>query len=153
MSALPQEVVAAMAVLAAYANSPEFLALSSGVPWGDFLTPMRDFSALAGRKNRLGTAFASLQRRQKRMALRAEVAEEVVFDDNVESCCDYYPEEDERDDYSYTSEGPRGCEDCGGNPCRCCDGCYPGCSFCDPNFNPADPWGDGAPEEHWVDDY
>lgn len=29
-----------------------------------------------------------------------------------------------------------------------CPGCYPGCYGCQADFNPADPWGDGAPEEH-----
>ncbi len=34
-----------------------------------------------------------------------------------------------------------------------CAGCYPGCYGCDPNFDPSDPWGDGAPEEHREEDY
>lgn len=29
-----------------------------------------------------------------------------------------------------------------------CPGCFPGCYGCDPHFDPSDPWGDGAPEEH-----
>lgn len=245
MSALPQEVLAAIAVLAAYANSPEFLAMASGASWAEFLTPMRDFSALAGRKNRLGTAFASLNKRKTKVAgpttvdpdplcklrvsnigpdtteadlrglfqpfgtitelslgkhrvtgeflgfahivySRAEAAIEaqrqmhnyrlhymILRVEHVPppppllpqpeddapctgchgGCCDCRRAEDEWDNHSCTSEGERGCEDCGGDPCRCCSGCFPGCSFCDPNFNPADPWGDGAPEEHWDDDY
>lgn len=63
------------------------------------------------------------------------------------------------------------CDDCGapaGQPChpRCgereeedhdddygCPGCNPGCYGCNPYFDPADPWGDGAPEEHRDDDW
>ena len=62
------------------------------------------------------------------------------------------------------------CDDCGapaGQPChpRCgereeedgdddygCPGCNPGCYGCNPYFDPADPWGDGAPEEHREED-
>jgi hypothetical protein len=29
-----------------------------------------------------------------------------------------------------------------------CAGCFPGCFGCRDDFDPADPWGDGAPEEH-----
>jgi hypothetical protein len=34
-----------------------------------------------------------------------------------------------------------------------CPGCFPGCYGCDPHFDPSDPWGDGAPEEHREDDW
>lgn len=34
-----------------------------------------------------------------------------------------------------------------------CPGCNPGCYGCNPYFDPADPWGDGAPEEHRDDEW
>lgn len=56
---------------------------------------------------------------------------------------------DERDDgYGYEDEEDRDDryeEDF-------CSGCYPGCGTCTPYFDPSDPWGDGAPEEHRDDD-
>jgi hypothetical protein len=64
------------------------------------------------------------------------------------------------------------CQDCGayaGQACRdgCgeheeedrhseddhCSGCYPGCHGCQADFDPRDPWGDGAPEEHREEDW
>ena len=33
-----------------------------------------------------------------------------------------------------------------------CSGCNPGCYGCQADFDPSDPWGDGAPEEHRDDD-
>lgn len=79
-------------------------------------------------------------------------------------------EEDMWCDHCRAEEANR-CDECGapaGEPCRpgCgdrgeeeeeedrdsqegyCPGCSPGCYGCDPYFDPSDPWGDGAPEEH-----
>lgn len=165
-------------------QDPVFDALEAGeLTWGDFLPPIssvsssaleaaiaaalqaledhkpRDFSALAGRKNRTGTAFASLEKRRVALAERAEAVQPEYQElgpepsvpgwvppmcagcDGVFSCsCNWDAQSFEEED--------RGCEGCGKMRCVCCDGCYPGCAFCRPDFNPADPWDDGAPEEH-----
>ena len=162
--------------LDAYVASAEFQDLLSGrLLWGDLvppfppspLQPTRDFSALAPRPGH--NPFASLNKKREAPApgpepsvpgWRPEDAEEVC---GIYMCpgCDgvfqCYCNEDREDARSYESE--LGCEDCGRDPCRCCSGCYPGCAYCTPDFNPADPWGDGAPEEHpgwypddWSDD-
>lgn len=55
---------------------------------------------------------------------------------------------DERDDgHGYEDE-----EDRDDRESDFCPGCNPGCGACDPHFDPSDPWGDGAPEEHSDDD-
>jgi hypothetical protein len=144
-------------------QSPLFDLLSSGqLLWGDVdppawalgvSQPKRDFSALAGR----GNPFASLNRREKAMAVAAAAVaqKEETMSHRSDCCgpCDGHC----WDDHESEGEPDFGCEWCGAkDKCRCCDGCVPGCAYCDPNFNPADPWGDGAPEEHrgfpWGDD-
>jgi hypothetical protein len=155
-------------------QDPVFDAIERGeLTWGDFLPPIssvtppaleaaiaaalqaledhkqRDFSALAGRKNRTGTAFASAAARAARISLRQPAVQPEYQELGPEpSVPGWQPQE--WDDHSVQSfeEEDRGCEGCGHMRCRCCDGCYPGCAFCRPDFNPADPWDDGAPEEH-----
>lgn len=151
--------------LAAYCASSEFQDLLSGILlWGDLVPPLppslppRDFSCLAGRKNRLGTAFASLNKPKTAKPAPAlgpepsvpgwQPAEDAHSDAGLYMCpgCDgvlqCYCYEREDDARSYESEGEA--RTVYGD----CRGCYPGCYGCQADFNPADPWGDGAPEEH-----
>jgi hypothetical protein len=172
-------------LLVAYCASSEFQDLLSGaLLWGDLVPPLppslppRDFSALAGRCNRLGTAFASLNKPKTTLSATGVTGPDPSVpgwhpqpEDDAQSemgmymCpgCDgvfqCYCHEDNWDAHSYGMESTGCCSGCARNPCECCDGCYPGCFGCQPDFNPADPWGDGAPEEHrgwlpgdWSDD-
>lgn len=164
-------------LLNAYVASAEFQDLLSGrLLWGDLVPPFppsppvqptRDFSALAPRPGR--NPFASLNKKREATAPAPgpepsvpgwRPAEAEADDGGLYMCpdCDgvfqCYCFERELEE-----EAERGCEDCGGDPCRCCSGCYPGCYGCRDDFNPADPWDDGAPEEHpgwypddWSDD-
>lgn len=54
-------------------------------------------------------------------------------DEPCRSGCGDHGEEDERDDRTEYGD---------------CPGCTPGCYGCQADFDPSDPWGDGAPEEH-----
>jgi hypothetical protein len=63
-------------------------------------------------------------------------------------CCEHcdgrHPDWDEPDH----DDGPEEDEEDHRTVFGDCPGCYPGCFGCQRDFNPADPWGDGAPEEH-----
>ncbi len=54
----------------------------------------------------------------------------------------------EDDDYDYDDDHRDEYEDLYIDRYGACMGCTPGCNGCQADFNPADPWGDGAPEEH-----
>jgi hypothetical protein len=146
-------------ILAAYVASPEFQAIESGeLLWGDLVPPLppspptRDFSALAPRAGR--NAFASLNRRREAAAQPAELGPEPSVPGWRPSECAVYlcPGCDgafqcycfEQDDDAHSYESERDAYTVYGD----CTGCYPGCFGCQRDFDPADPWGDGAPEEH-----
>ncbi len=96
-------------------------------------------------------AAAAREEERERRAAAGRIGCTCSYDGECEFCrarcdeCGAYPdqpcrpgcgdhgEEDERDDRTEYGD---------------CRGCTPGCYGCDPHFDPSDPWGDGAPEEH-----
>ncbi len=157
-----------MSTIQSVFQDPVFDALENGeLTWGDLLPPVtsetdpaitaallmllnapraRDFSSLAGRKNRNGSAFASAAARRARISLRQPATQPEYGPEP--SVPGWEPAEWDAHSAQSFEEEDRGCEGCGKMRCECCDGCYPGCAFCVPDFDPADPYGDGAPEEH-----
>ncbi len=107
----------------------EWAAANFGGPGCPFCDAMFGCGCQARRSEMIEAEY-----RRQRLAAGCTCTDEDGYCDQRDDGHGYEEEEDDRTEYGD------------------CSGCYPGCHGCQDDFDPADPWGDGAPEEHRDDD-